>query len=188
MNKVILCFCCALFLMGNASAEENNLLTNPSFEIDKDANGIPDGWEFDVKAWTGSKGEINWKKGSGRSGDYSVNISITNDVGSMGVRSLIIPVKPNTTYRVSGWLKSEFSEWKKERSAYFSLNGYKDGKFVKENGYTNAVQLSSEWKEYAVEFSTGTSFDGLTISANLFGSGSIWIDDFSCVEKVEAKP
>jgi hypothetical protein len=179
---------CVMVWGGCALAAENNLLTNPGFEKDANADGIPDGWTFDVKAWTGVKGVIDWERGSAHSGDYSASISVTNAAGGMSVSSSVAPVKPATTYRFSGWLRADLAAAAKETRAYFSINGYRNGEFTRELGFTPFVQASSGWQQYTVEIAADPVTDGLTIQANLFGPGRIWIDDLACVENNPAEP
>ncbi len=167
-----------LLMWGGSLRADENLFINPGFEIDEDANGIPDGWAFAPCAWTGSKGTIEWDGSVSHSGKHSVKITRTNDKGKMSIRSRLIPVDSGSTYSFNGWLKSEFPKESKGNT-YFTINGYKNGKFVKQMRYTSIIKTTTDWTQYKSSVNTGTAIDGLKVTGVMFGPGTIWIDDMS---------
>jgi hypothetical protein len=178
----------AMVWCGWVLAADENLVANPGLEADRNADGIPDDWAFYPQAWTGAKGTIDWEKGAGHSGDYAARIELRNGVGCMSVGTAVLPVRPNTRYRVRGWLKARIEAGGAPCRAYFSVNGHTGGDFNRELGFTPFVQASSDWAEYTTQVTTGPDLDGLTIRANLFGAGQIWVDDVSCVVERPGEP
>ncbi len=167
-----------LLMWGGSLRADENLFINPGFEINEDANGIPDGWAFAPCSWTGSKGTIEWDESVSYSNKYSVKITQTNDKGRMSISSRLIPAESSTTYFFTGWLKSEFPKESKGNT-YFTINGYKNGKFVKEMRHTSIIKTTTDWTQYKSSANTGTAIDGLRIAGVIFGPGTIWIDDMS---------
>ena len=79
-----------------------NLLPNPSFEEVTEADGAA-GWI--TRAWHG-EAKAKWKVVSpGRTGAHCV--SIESEQGTDAAWTVTVAVRPNTFYRLSGWIKTE---------------------------------------------------------------------------------
>jgi len=171
-----------LLMCGGALRAQTDLVANPGFEKDEDANGIPDGWTFDLVPWSGSKGTMDWDETQRRSGKRSAKIQQDNAKGRMAVKSLMIPVKPSAKYAFSGWMKTRF-EKDGEPRAYFFFVGYKNGKLVRQLQNTMIVKATTDWTEYKLNVRFGANIDAIVINAVIApGPGTIWIDDLSFSE------
>lgn len=84
---------------GPATITGPNLLPNPSFEEITD--GLPVGWT--VRTYSGKAAHLT-AAGEARTGERSLRIS--SDKGADSSLFAKVPVKPNTDYRLSGWVKT----------------------------------------------------------------------------------
>ena len=84
---------------GPAKITGPNLLPNPSFEDAKD--GLPVGWT--VRTYSGAAEHVS-ATAQARTGDRSLRIS--SDKGSDSSVFARVKVKPQTDYRISGWVKT----------------------------------------------------------------------------------
>lgn len=163
----------------NANAE--NLVLNPSFE--DSTNEVPAGWKFNFQAWTGAKGKINLDVSTSHSGKCSATITQNNDKGKMSISTQLISVD-GSVFQLSCWMKTNFVEGSNS-VAYFTVNGYKHNKFVKELANTKIIKVSTDWTQYKATIKPPNNINGLIIAANIIGQGTIWIDDISL--KLEKK-
>jgi parallel beta-helix repeat protein len=76
-----------------SSVQADNLIQNPSFEIDFNEDSIPDGWD--------TYNDLAVMDGDAQSGASSVQISNSRT----GFVSQYVPIDESKTYRVSGWMK-----------------------------------------------------------------------------------
>jgi len=147
---------------------------NPSFErVEGDR---PGGWKSHV--WRG-KGMFHHAK-SGRTGKRSVMIA--SDKGGDLSWETVVPVRPNATYRLSGWIKTVDVKPTTGEGALFNVHQLRQAK-------TPALTGTTGWKRVDVVFDTGKN-DSAQINC-LFGgwglaTGRAWYDDVQ-LELVSAK-
>lgn len=152
-----------------------NLLPNPSFE-EKEGNGVKD-WKS--RAWAG-KENARWSVESlGRTGDRCV--SIESAKGADAAWTTTVTVKPNTFYRLSGWIKT-----KDVRGAVGALLNIQNMQEVR----TAAVSGTKDWIRVSTVFQSEAATN-LEINC-LFGgwgssSGQAWYDDVA-LEQVDDPP
>lgn len=161
-----------------------NLLPNPSFE--KVEDGLPVGWG--VRTYAGEGVHVVTNKRS-RRGERSLRISSTKGADTSVFAK--VKVKPNTDYRISGWVKT--SGLLGARGAQMNAH---EVQTQPRGSRTNAFQRgTSEWSKVEAIFS---SMDRTEITINcLFGgwgksTGNAWWDDVSMheieYEMIEEKP
>ena len=162
---------------GPAGAEEEktptpkNLLKNPGFE--DVANGGPALWAR--QSWSGQASEQTLA-GEGRSGKHCVLISSTKGVDVAW--RIIVPVKPLSKYRVSGWIKTRDVKpdpARKGMGALLNIHGTESR--------TKGIVGTKDWTR--VEMTFETNYDEYELQLNcLFGgwglaTGAAWYDDLS---------
>jgi len=163
--------CFAVSNSVRAAADDPGLLPNASFEAA--ADGLPVGWRTHV--W-GGKGEFTFAD-TGRTGKRCVKISSETgaDIGWFAT----VAVKPNSTYRLTGWIKTEDVEAAQEgrpgRGALLNLHNLQPVA-------TRAITGTQDWTKVDIVFETGAD-DALQVNC-LFGgwglcTGKAWFDDLS---------
>lgn len=146
----------------------DNLLANPSFEIVTD--GVPEGWEF--RSWGNTQRFAQWQVAlAGRSG-RCVTISSHDPERTDSAWTARISVKPNSFYRLSGWIKT-----KDVQGATGALLNIQNMQSVR----TPAVRGTSDWTQVSTVFRTAAEPLELEINC-LFGgwgtsTGQAWYDD-----------
>ena len=149
--------------------EGPNILPNPGFEIVA-ADNLPEGWKR--RDYNKSEGTTNaeWKtlKEQAHSGSNSVRC-ITRADGDTSLYS-DVPLKPNTRYRLSGWVKVHAFKGKA------SLNDHL-GRYETER----ITDKESDWSEVETFFDSGTR---TTASINLLhvAKGDSLFDDVKLCE------
>ena len=151
---------------GPAAGEQAaNLLPNPSFE--KAADGKPAGWKTQTFGGEGNFGYAT----TGRTGKRSLVLDSEKgaDIGWFAV----VPVEPQSTYRLSAWIKTENVRGASARGALLNLHNIQPVA-------TKALSGTRDWTKVQVEFDS----DGLdAVQVNcLFGgwglaTGKAWYDD-----------
>ncbi len=157
---------------GVAEPLSATLLKDGGFES-ATADG-PAGWERRTYGGTAKFAVVD----GGRIGKC-IQISATGD-GADASFTVIVPVKPNGSYRLSGWIKT--ADVKGAMGALFNLHGH-DAK-------SKAVKGTSDWTKITMDFKA----DGRKqIELNcLFGgwgqaTGTAWWDDLELEERGNAK-
>jgi len=152
------------FLYGSQSM---NLISNPSFE--KSEGGKPLLWkEYRI----GGRPVFEYAA-IGRTGIKSVMIS--SESGANASWGIIVPVKPFSKYRLSGWIKTENLVTTTGRGALLNLQGIAGTE-------TPAIKETNDWTKVEIEFNTELN-DGIQVNC-LFGglgnaTGKAWFDDIS---------
>ncbi len=147
----------------------NNLLTNPSFDGGKKA---PEAWKF--RDWKGTRENASWGVDqSGRTG-RCVTIRSTNEKGTDAAWTAVITIRPNTFYRLSGWIRT-----KNIQGARGALLNIQNMQHVK----TQAIKGSCDWTQVSTVFRTAEKPKELEINC-LFGgwgesTGQAWYDDIT---------
>ncbi len=143
-----------------------SLVPNPSFELlDGDH---PAGWR---RATFQRSAELAVDSVA-RTGERSVRIS-SKDGGDAGW-TVIVPIRPYSKYRLSGWIKTDGLEQGTSRGALFNLHQ------LGRQQATQAVTGTRDWTEVTLEFDSEAN-DAIQINC-LFGGwgrarGTAWYDD-----------
>jgi len=150
-------------------------IVNGSFE---EADGDwPLGWS--VRCWFDWAPKFEHAK-TGRTGSRSVKISAQPH--RTGLWTFIAKVKRNTSYRLSGWIRTE-----NLAGARANLDVGADGSFAPENRHfsTEGLQETRDWTPISVTFPAGTN-DWVQIACQLSGgdtaAGHAWFDDIKLEE------
>jgi mono/diheme cytochrome c family protein len=151
--------------------EGPNLLPNPGFEI-TGADGLPEGWQRRDYGQAPGNAKARWEivKGDGQmhSGAQAVRC-ITYTPGDTSLHC-DVPLKPNTTYRLSGWIKTHAFNGKA------SLNNNLTHKET-----DRITEKEAPWSEVETIFQSGQS---TTASINLLhvAKGDSLFDDVKLCE------
>ena len=153
-------------------AMAQNILPNPSFEeVEKLA-----GWETHVWAGEGRFGT----EANGRNGGCSVMIA-SEKGGDLSWRATV-EVRPDSVYRLSGWIKTENVSPKDGAGALLNVHEIKSAR-------TRALKGTKDWTEVETTFKTGSRRE-ITVNCLLGGwglaTGTVWFDDVS-LELVSTK-
>ncbi len=146
-------------------AEPQNAIPNPSFQ--QEDRQKPVGWK---PAEWGGKGTFVYAK-TGRDDERSVMIESID--GADIAWSAMVPVEPNSSYRLSGWIKTENVRPRNGRGALLNLHNI-------QGVATKALTGTSDWTQVEVVFDTG-DLDAVQVNC-LFGgwglaTGKAWYDD-----------
>ena len=153
-------------------------IANASFE--EAAENLPVGWS--THTWSG-KALFSYAQ-SGRTGNRSVMIS--SDAGADAGWFALVPVKPFSTYRLSGWIKTEDVKPSGGRGALLNLHG------IDRTG-TWAVRGTRDWMPVEIVFETGAR-DQVQVNCLLGGwgkcTGRAWYDDLKleCLASASIEP
>lgn len=155
-----------------SSAPTANLLTNPDFELDSDANGIPDGWTF--------RNDMAWNDQEHHSGQYSVEmttLTATTKTTVSPVNATVQPVQPGEFYTLNVWVKNPSSS----SGAEVMVRKYDpDKNLLRGNLGIIRAAANSDWTKYELSFvipDDGTTSIGVWLNANNF-TGTAYFDDF----------
>jgi hypothetical protein len=146
--------------------EPGNAIPNPGFEVD--ADGLPAGWEVRLPFTVSRDTQV------AHSGQASLRI----DSPAAGATPLAvlngITVKPDTKYRLSGWMRSDtpgvsarfYAEW-------HNASGW--------HGFILPwTQPSAEWREFSVAGLTSNNPEGrLYVVVQAKDQGRVWFDDLA---------
>jgi alpha-N-arabinofuranosidase len=152
-----------------------NLLPNPSFE-EKEGDGA---MSYNARAWAG-KEDARWSVESpGRTGKRCVSIS--SGSGADAAWTTTVTVKPNTFYRLSGWIKTQ--DVRGATGALLNIQNMQDVR-------TAAAVGTRDWTRVSTVFQS-TAATELEINC-LFGgwgkaTGQAWYDDVA-LEPVDDPP
>jgi len=156
----------------SASAQVLNLLPNPSFEQGGDQ---PEGWT--PQTW-GGEGQFRYVD-DGREGGKCVMIQ--SDKGADAGWTAEVDVDPNSTYRLSGWIRTEDLKAGSGRGAQLNVVELQGG------ARTDALAGSAGWTRVETLVRTGKQ-RRITIDCLLGGwgrsTGRAWFDDIS-LERID---
>lgn len=162
-----ICFVVLVLAACGPRQEEAAAVPNASFEETGDEG--PSHWEHN--AW---RGEADFSHAeSGRTGSRSVRISSSQ--GADGSWSAVVRVRPFSSYRLSGWIKTENLSSANARGALLNLHGIR-------GAATPALNGTNDWTRVEMEFNTDF-IDAVQINC-LFGgwgraTGTAWYDDLA---------
>ena len=145
--------------------QDRSIVPNSSFEEVEE--NMPRGWT--TTTWQ-SKADFAMDSSTAHSGKYSIRISSTEGADASWV--IVIPAKPFSRYRLSGWVKTQNLEPGTSRGALFSFHGTAIR--------TEAVSGTQDWTRLELVFDSGAN-DALSLNC-LFGgwgkaTGTAWFDD-----------
>jgi len=140
-------------------------VANSSFE--EVEGNMPKGWT--VQTWN-AKADFALDQSIAHSGKNSVRISSTE--GAEAVWTIVVPAKPYSRYRLSGWVKTENLVPGTSRGALFSLGGT--------DFRTKAISGTQNWTRLELAFDSGAN-DAFSLNCLFGGSGkatgTAWFDD-----------
>lgn len=145
-----------------------NLLPNGDFEADADGDGLPDEWEV--------ASPLVFDEEVRHSGKRSVRVdsdSVTTNNFSKGW----VDLQPNTTYTLTGWMKTEAIEGGQGAQIYpYEFDGAEGG------GINIIMRGTNDWTPVSQVFRTGDDGHG-RINFRVYGStGVAWFDGLRLVE------
>ncbi len=151
----------------NALDDAKTLIPNPSFE--EMDGGQPKGWR--ARTWQ-PKAVFEVDSTVAHSGRNSAKISSTE--GADASWEIIVPVKPFSKYRLSGWIKTSDLEPGTGQGALINLH--------RTDIRTNALSGTKDWTKVEVEFDSEAN-DAFSVNC-LFGGwgkskGTAWFDDLN---------
>ncbi len=156
---------------GDELAGITQFVANGSFEEMEGEN--PKGWR--PRSWQRGGGAAFAVEPTGRSGGRSVMIS--SEKGADASWLAVVPVRPYSRYKLSGWVKTENLVPGTSRGAQINIDG-------EEEWRTAAITGTRDWTKVEVEFDAGPN-DALEVTC-LFGgwgraTGKAWFDDVELV-------
>ena len=149
-----------------------NQVANAGFELGE--GELPEGWR---KRGYSGEAELSWVEG-GRDGGRCLQISSTT--GSDNSWFIDVAVKPSTRYRLSGWVRTEGLESRRNgMGALFNVHAM--GQTV-----TRALRGDNDWTRVELEFESNPGQTLVSINC-LYGGwgwavGTSWYDDLELVE------
>lgn len=150
--------------------EGPNLLPNSGFE-QLGADGMPVGWTRRDYGNREANGTAVWNMaGTERDfhgGKFALRVITTGDADTSFHAD--VPVKPNTQYRLAGWIRARGLRGK----ASFNVHNIR--------AETETIRRDTDWAEVEVEFNSGTN---TTASVNVLhvARGEAFFDDVRLVE------
>lgn len=156
-----------------------NLVPNPGLDKDVDDDGAPDGWRIMTGAST-----PQWVDGEAHSGRRSVRITVP-ERGSSSTLQTTVAVRPDTYYRLSGWIRSRDVQPTAATAepgtgpspVRLKVQQYAGTRLVTSAqafGYTD----TADWHQKFVGFKTRADVTSVRILAQVVdGSGTAWFDD-----------
>jgi dolichyl-phosphate-mannose-protein mannosyltransferase len=172
---LLLCLA-SLVVISTSVLAEQNLLTNGDFE--KAGSGqVPVGWQADC--WKPSS-VLTVTDKKVHSGKYALQIKSGEENDARMIQ--VVKVKPNTYYRLSGWVAAE--------NVSLNKNGANIG-VVLDFNFAKPVSGTADWTPAEFNFQTDASQTEVTIAARLgmWGdtvTGTAYFDDLSLVELANA--
>lgn len=181
---------CLALTGAQSAAAQDNLVTNPGFEIDEDGDGLPDGWTF---AWVSTKSgdtpelgrqEPDWgvDREVVHSGDASVRIGVRRPVddGLWQQEAIELP-EGVRIFRLSAWIRIEGAEGGAAHVAVV----YQDTerKWLGADYYAIMVDEDTDWQQFVALFrpAEGAKYLRLRLWTNFNRRGPVtaWYDDIS---------
>ncbi|HEY3281767.1 MAG TPA: carboxypeptidase regulatory-like domain-containing protein [Armatimonadota bacterium] len=174
-----------LFLFNAGVGVGTNLASNPSLEIGTfDEAGLPDGWSFGEDA--PSVASHFWVRDVFLSGNRSVRMEKTQ-AGNQSYIQPTVPadqLKPNTTYTVSLWCKTQDIP---DTGDAGLLSWWNDGSGFKPSSPIPKIHGTQDWTYMAATFSTAEAQPTTLLPrGNVFADpgGMAWFDNFAVSEGV----
>jgi Zn-dependent protease with chaperone function len=159
------------------AAEKINLLKNPSFELEREADGR-------VPAWEATEGVCAIAENLGVTGRRSLQLSSLQRLNVTRVLSDFIPVDQASDFVVSGWCRSETGN----QSAAVGVELYDASRRLRNRLWTvrAASVVPASWTYFEARlantgenriFAANTAFARIVLQAGLSEVGSVWFDE-----------
>ena len=150
--------------------EGPNLLPNPGFEV-IGADGLPVGWtRRDYGTREGNTSAAWSMAGTEREfhgGKFALRVSTSADADTSFHAD--VPVKPNTQYRLSGWIRARSLRGR----ASFNIHGARIE--------TEIIRRDTDWTEVEIEFNSG-ALTAASVNILHVARGESFFDDVRLVE------
>ena len=150
--------------------EGPNLLPNPGFET-LGADGLPVGWKRrdynDRETTTAAAWSMAGTEREFHGGKYALRVNATGDADTSFYAD--VPVKPNTQYRLAGWIRARGLRGK----ASFNVHNIR--------AETELIRRDTDWAEVEVEFNSGANTTA-SVNVLLVARGESFFDDVRLVE------
>jgi len=159
-----------VFLAGGAicHAEGKNLVQNPGFEMNSNADGVPDSWK--LNAIKGGKGKI---EPGGHEGKYAMVFDCAGGEADCYFNQKIT-IKPNTDYTLSFWYKTERKpSW---------------GSIVIFLGKEKPLRTAVNWTKQVITLNSGTKTETDLQFVLYHRNARFYIDEVKLEEGKEATP
>ncbi len=146
-------------------------LTNGSFEV---GENDPADWQ---RVEEDALHQLAWVEGIARTGKRSVQTRVAENAPPTWVKfhQTHIPVIPNTTYRLRGWVKAE----KVKGTAGWFIHVFGERGEWLINQVLNAGDGTYDWRLVEWTFTTPEKGRWATVGTVLYGTGTAWFDDVS---------
>jgi len=149
-----------------------NGITNPGFELPILNNGLD--WRYTAAPGVSVQIDPDLE----HSGARSLKLEFSGAVNETGIRQYL-PVSTATNYRFSGYYRAQNLEG--AGGVAWALVENCSGKVLTQ---TAALNATTDWQLFSVQFTTGTQCDLLTLQLVRFPAGDqlrgeIWFDDLS---------
>ncbi len=163
----------------HVAAGPTNLVRNPSFEEDRGARGVPDGWQT-----AGDSRQVTQilSLDKGREGKRCARLSCTRFVaGSSAAHAMLcqmhVPVRRGATYRIRFWARAEDIA-----SDVVSL-ALSDTSVWADCGLQDSFVPTTEWAQYESIFrATRDCPKASRFQIWFLATGTLWLDDVEFVE------
>jgi alpha-N-arabinofuranosidase len=154
-------------LIGGKTALDETKVSIPNSSFEELDGNLPKGWR--ARTWQ-PKAVFEVDSTVAHSGRNSAKISSTE--GADASWEIVVPVKPFSKYRLSGWIKTSALEPGTSRGALINLH--------RTDIRTNALSGTQDWTKVEVEFDSEAN-DAFSVNC-LFGGwgkarGTAWFDD-----------
>jgi hypothetical protein len=166
--------CLCLVIVAPAARAGANLLPNGDMKLDRNADGMPDGWDREVQQ--GAEGDLARDTTVGLHGQSSLRIDHVS-ADDVWVRSSAydLPAKPAAPYRFDCAVKSTCTyhillyEWAKDADPdQYVTHDLGSGK-------------AADWQRVSAIVKAGPSAGQFKLSLIATGAGSAWFDDVSLI-------
>ncbi len=152
-----------------------NVLPNPSFELDANDDGLPDGWRGGD--WrTGS--QVTWDRATAHSGKASVRIVCASDKqrGSFSLRAQVAP----GPWQFEAWCRTGALTAEPKKGPVARLIAVNDQGAQCGTFQAYGQPSDGPWQKVGVAFELPQGVKHINLDLfNFFGQGSVWWDDVS---------
>jgi len=149
-------------------SEGANLLTNGGFELDDDGDSKPDGWVIAEP--------VELVEDVVKVGKRAVKV-VSDDVHINNINKYFVTLKPNTTYTLSAWVKTEDLTGQWGAQIYVG-----DFAGAKPGGTGVGFNGTNDWTQVIESFTTAHDAWGRVTFRVVESTGTAWFDHIQIVE------